>query len=119
MSGYRELGVWKKSMQLAKEIYMVVKKLPKEEMYSMSDQMRRAAVSIPSNIAEGRGRTSDKQFAYFLTIAQGSRAELETQLQLCVDVGMLKNDDITEAMDLLEEVGKMMSMLIRQVRKSW
>ena len=79
---YRELIVWQKSMELAEKVYLLVKALPKEETYALSDQMRRAAVSIPSNIAEGHARQSQKEFLQFLCIARGSRAELETQLLL-------------------------------------
>ena len=78
---YKDLIVWQKAMDLSVEIYRLVKKLPKEELYCLSDQMRRSAISIPSNIAEGKSRTSQKEFSYFLSIAQGSRSELETQIQ--------------------------------------
>ena len=92
--GFKDLIVWQKSMALTKEIYVLVKRLPKEELYALSDQMRRAAVSIPSNIAEGQGRTSPKEFAHFLSIANGSKAELETQLLLCVELGYLESQEI-------------------------
>ena len=81
---HKDLIVWQKSMDLLVEIYHFVKKLPKEETYALSDQMRRAAVSIPSNIAEGRGRSSEKDYLRFLFIARGSQAEIETQLFACV-----------------------------------
>ncbi|MDR4508690.1 MAG: four helix bundle protein [Candidatus Brocadiaceae bacterium] len=100
-------------MELARVIYLLVKKLPKEELYSLSDQMRRAAVSIPSNIAEGQARNSTKEFLQFLAIARGSKAELETQLLLCVKVGYLADTDISEAMRLLQEIGKMVSALTK------
>ena len=84
---YKDLIVWQKAMDLSVEIYRLVKKLPKEELYCLSDQMRRSAISIPSNIAEGKSRTSQKEFSYFLSIAQGSRSELETQIQLGEKIG--------------------------------
>ena len=77
---YQDLVVWQRSMELVKEIYSLIKYLPKEELYGLSDQMRRAAVSIPSNIAEGQARYSNKDFIGFLYISRGSIAELETQL---------------------------------------
>lgn len=78
MRTHKELLVWQKSMLLVEEIYRLVKRLPKEETYALSDQMRRAAVSIPSNIAEGNARNSPKEFQHFLYISLGSAAELET-----------------------------------------
>ena len=113
VKNYRELIVWQKSMEAAKEIYSLVKKLPKEEMFALSDQMRRAAVSIPSNIAEGQARNSTKEFLQFLAIARGSTAELETQLLLCVQVGYLAPTDISALMDKLQEVSKMLNALTK------
>ena len=103
-------------MDLTTIIYKLVKKLPKEETYALSDQMRRAVVSIPSNIAEGRDRNTNKEFVHFLTIARGSKAELETQLLVCVKVGYLSESEILEAMNLLIEVGKMLTSLISKLR---
>ena len=115
-SSYQDLIVWQKAMELTTEIYRLVKKLPKEELFSLSDQMRRAAVSIPSNIAEGQDRNSSKEFVNFLSIARGSKAELETQLQICVKVGYLADTDISEAAQLLKEIGKMLSALISKLK---
>jgi four helix bundle protein len=115
-SSYQGLLVWQKAMDLTAVIYKLVKKLPKEELYSLSDQMRRAAVSIPSNIAEGRDRNTNKEFVQFLTVSRGSRAELETQILVCVNVGYLTEIDILEAMNLLTEVGKMLTSLIKKLK---
>ncbi|MDR1950627.1 MAG: four helix bundle protein [Bacteroidales bacterium] len=115
-SSYQGLLVWQKAMNLTNAIYKLVKKLPKEELYSLSDQMRRAVVSIPSNIAEGQDRNTKKEFAQFLTMARGSRAELETQLLICVKVGYLKETDISEAMNQLKEIGKMLTSLINKLK---
>ena len=109
---YRELIVWQKSMDAAKEVYSLVKRLPKEELFALSDQMRRAVVSIPSNIAEGYGRGSDTEFARFLKIALGSLSELETQLILCTYIGYLKEDDIKQVMNILDEIGKMTNSIL-------
>ena len=99
-------------MEITEKVYTVTKKLPKEEMYSLTNQIRRAAVSIPSNIAEGHSRNSKKEYIQFLSFAHGSKAELETQVLLCVKIGYLNEDDITEIMSLLTEVGKMLFVLI-------
>jgi four helix bundle protein len=115
-SSYQGLLVWQKAMDLTAAIYNLTKKLPKEELYSLSDQMRRAAVSIPSNVAEGHERNTKKEFVQFLTISRGSKAELETQLLICVKVGYLNETEITEAMNLLIEIGKMLTSFINKLK---
>jgi four helix bundle protein len=115
-SSFQDLIVWQKAMALTQEIYRLVKRLPKEELFSLSNQMRRAAVSIPSNIAEGQDRYSAKEFRNFLSIARGARAELETQILICVRVGYLADCDILEAARLLKEIGKMLSSLISKLK---
>ena len=115
-SSYKDLVVWQKAMDLCEEIYRLVKMLPKEETYALSDQMRRSAVSIPSNIAEGQDRNSNREFSNFLYIARGSRAELETQLTICQKVGYLTNDDTAKAANLLREIGKMLTTLIIKLK---
>ena len=108
---FKDLIVWQRAMELVVEVYQLVKKLPKEELFALSDQIRRAVISIPSNIAEGQGRSSLKEFLYFLSIARGSKAELETQLLLCVKINYLNNSDIEKALGLIKEVGKMLNSL--------
>ena len=115
---YKDFTVWQKSMDLVVEVYKVVKLLPKYETYGLSDQMRRAAVSIPSNIAEGQGRNSTVEFIRFLNIARGSRCELDTQLQICVRLEYVKNVDVESAINLSVEVGKMLSSLIKKLKDS-
>ena len=115
---FKELIVWQKSMDLTIAIYRLVKKLPKEELYSLSDQMRRAAVSIPSNITEGQERNTTKDFIWFLSVAKGSRAELETQLEICLKIGYLTDADIAESVQLLKEIGKMLNALIKKLAAS-
>jgi four helix bundle protein len=99
-------------MQVVEDTYRLVRHLPKEELYALSSQMRRAAVSIPSNIAEGQARNSTKEFINFLSIAKGSTAELETQFLLCVRLNYLEQSQINSILDSCEEVGKMLSTLI-------
>ena len=92
IKSYRELEIWQLSMELAEDIYNVLKAFPREELYGLSDQLRRAAVSIPSNIAEGFGRDSNNDFAHFISIAKGSLFELSTQLELASRLGYLPAD---------------------------
>lgn len=115
LQSYKDFTVWQKSMDLAVEIYRLVKILPKSETYALSDQMRRAAVSIPSNIAEGQGRNSTREFTKFLSIARGSQCELETQLQLCTRFKYLTQDETEKALGLCEEVSKMLNALIKKL----
>ena len=108
---FKDLIVWQKAMELTTVVYTLVKKLPREELFALSDQMRRSVISIPSNIAEGQARNSTKAFIQFLAIAKGSKAELETQLLLCVAVRYLTKNDIQQAEVLITEIGKMINAL--------
>ena len=114
---YRDLEVWKKSMDLAEIVYGLMAFLPKEEKYALCDQMRRAVISVPSNIAEGNGRMSIKEYVRFLGIARGSKSELETQLLLCVRLKYLSTAQIEPAMLLSDEIGKMLNSLINSLLK--
>ncbi len=116
LRSFEDLIVWQQSMLLAREIYKLVKFLPVEERYALSDQMRRAAVSIPSNIAEGQARNTSKEFIQFLHIAKGSNAELITQLLLCVDFGYLTEEQIQHARQLSYKVAQLLSALIRSLK---
>lgn len=110
---YTELIVWKKSMDLVESIYLITNKFPKEEIYSLTNQIRRAAVSIPSNIAEGQQRNSTGQFKYFLSVAQGSRAEVETQIRIAMRLGYADTNEMDKILELCAEIGKMMHGLER------
>ena len=114
---YRELIVWQKSMTAIKQVYDLAKLLPKEELFALSDQMRRCVISIASNIAEGQQRGSGPEFSRFITYAQGSRAELETQLLAAVEIGYFTSEEIAETMQLLEEINKMLSTLQKTLPK--
>ncbi len=116
LRSFEDLIVWQQSMLLAREIYKLVQVLPVEERYALSDQMRRAAVSIPSNIAEGQARNTSKEFIQFLHIAKGSNAELITQLLLCVDFGYLTEEQIHYARKLSYKVAQLLSALIRSLK---
>ncbi len=112
---YRDLVVWKRSIELVKETYKLMRFLPKEETYALSNQIRRAVVSIPSNIAEGNGRASTKDYARFLSMARGSKYELETQLLICVELNYLTQEQIAYAMNLSEEIGRMLNVIIAKL----
>lgn len=109
---YRELKVWQKSYDLAKDVYSLCLELPKNELFGLTSQMQRAAVSIPSNIAEGQQRGSVKEFRQFLQIARGSAAELATQLQLSGDIYKL---EVKNLVSDVEEVQKMLYGLIQKL----
>ena len=114
-SDFRELKVWQRAMELTVEIYSIVKLLPQEETFALSGQMRRAAVSIPSNIAEGQGRDTMKEFIRFLAVARGSLRELSTQLEICERVGYLELSQTVKANDLIEEIDKMLNALSKSL----
>ena len=115
LSDFRELKVWQKAIELTVEVYSIVKLLPNEEKFALSDQMRRAAVSIPSNIAEGQGRDTMKEFIRFLSVARGSLRELSTQLEICERVQYLEQSQTAKAKDLIEEIDKMLNALSKSL----
>ncbi|MCG8579976.1 MAG: four helix bundle protein [Bacteroidales bacterium] len=111
MKTFRELIVWQKSMDLVTEIYEETKAFPAEEKFGLTNQIRRASVSIPSNIAEGFGRKSDGDFARFVAIAMGSNYELQTQLEIASNVGFIEDRQLTLFIEKLEEIDKMLKGL--------
>lgn len=115
IESYENLIVWQKAMDVVTLVYGVTKKFPKEEIYGLTSQMRRCAVSIPSNIAEGSRRSSRKDFRNFLLIAFGSGAELETQLKIAIRLSYGTPEDYTQCMTLLNEVMRMLNTLISKL----
>lgn len=115
MSTHKDLDVWKKAMDLAVEVYSLTARFPREELHSLTSQIRRSAVSIPSNIAEGAARHSRKEFIQFLHIASGSVAELETQLLLAIQMGFISGDHVISH---IEEVRKLLLGLLRSLKKN-
>lgn len=113
---YKELLVWQKSMDLVVEIYNLITKLPSDEKYELSSQMRRAAVSIPSNIAEGQGRNSSQEFCHFLGIARGSACELETQLLVAKRINFLSENDVQKSEMLIDEILRMITAMIKKIQ---
>ena len=113
---YRETMVWTKAMQVAKEVYRLVAALPREEIYGMRAQMTRAAVSVPSNIAEGWTRESRAEKRQFLSVAQGSLAELETQLTLCEEIGWLSLEQTASLRNSIDETSRMLTTFRQRMR---
>ncbi|ADL54474.1 four helix bundle protein [Gallionella capsiferriformans] len=112
---YSELIVWQKAMDLVTEIYKVTATFPVEERFGLSSQIRRAAVSVPSNIAEGHGRKSTASYLNFLSIAFGSLMELETQIQIAVRLDFIREDAAVVLLSNTDEIGKMLSGLKRSL----
>src|SRR3989338_1142406 len=115
LHSFRDLIVWQKSMDLVVLVYGLTGKFPNEEKFGLTSQMRIAAVSIPSNIAEGRRRGTSKEYRQFLQIAYGSGGELETQLEIGLRLTFLKENDYQKADNLLREVMKMLNSLMMKV----
>jgi len=114
MNNYKELKVWQKSMDLVEMVYKITSKFPNEEKFGLISQIQRCAVSIPSNIAEGAGRNSNKEFRNFLGIANGSANELNTQLLISLKIGYAKKDNLEEIFSLITEIQKMNYTLIKK-----
>lgn len=119
INGYKDLIVWQKSMDLVDEVYKIIRILPTEERFALSDQMRRSAISIPSNIAEGYERKSKKEYIQFLSIAKSSRAELETQLYICIRQNYITHENADKAFGLCNEVGRILNKLISKVKSDY
>jgi len=115
-NSYKDLIVWQKSMTLVVEIYKLTESFPKAEIYGLTSQMRRCAVSVPSNIAEGRRRGSKKDYRHFLIIAYGSGAELETQIEIAKRLQFNKNIDFIKVDSLLNEVMRMLNKILSTLR---
>ena len=113
---HKKLDVWQMAMDLIIEIYRITESFPKEEKYGLSNQLRRAAVSVPSNIAEGAARNTKKEFVNYLHMAQGSLSELDTQLELAKRLGMLDGKSWEDLDSVLLRVDKMLTGLIRRER---
>ena len=114
-NSYRDLIIWQKSMDLTKLVYQITYSFPKDEIYGLTSQIRRSAVSIPSNIAEGRGRNSNKEFIRFLQISLGSLYELQTQLELAVSFNYVNNIDPINRLSF--EIEKMINSFINSKRE--
>jgi len=114
-----DLNVWNDSIILVKEIYKITAKFPKEEIYSLTSQIKRAVISIPSNVAEGASRQTDKEFIQFLYIALGSTSEVETQIIIAKELGFIDNDELNYLLKKLEKIKKMLNGLIKHLKNKY
>ena len=117
IESFQDLVVWQKSMDLVIECYQLVHRLPPNEQYGLASQMRRAAVSIPANIAEGFGRWHSKEFVHFLLVANGSLKELETHLLIGKRLGFFSPPDLAKPQGLVEEIGRMLAGLRKKLER--
>ncbi len=115
MHNFKKLNVWQKARLLVKKIYLITKKFPKEELFGLTSQIRRASISVLSNIAEGAGRDSEKDFKRFLDIANGSAFELETQIILSFDLEYINAKEMDSLLFTIEEIQKMIYGLINKL----
>ena len=118
IKSYRDLTVWQRAKAFAVDTYRITDTFPRREQYCLTDQIRRAAVSIPSNVAEGQIRRSDKVFANHLDIALGSSAELDTQFEIALEVGYLKPENYKTLVAELQEIMKMLRGLLKAVSRT-
>jgi four helix bundle protein len=116
VQSFRDLQVWQRSMQLTVSIYRLTQGFPREEIYGLTSQLRRSAISVPSNIAEGQGRLGTGEFRQFLGIARGSNCELQTQLEIARALGIGNSQLIDEAESLTHEVGKMLFAMLDSLK---
>jgi len=115
---FRKLLIWQRSMELVGKVYRLSAVLPRSESFGLVNQMRRAAVSVPSNISEGHGRGSNRSFALFLRQARGSLNELETQVELCVQLGFAKAGQCSEILREVDEIGRMLTAFESALRRT-
>lgn len=115
MRPHQKLEAWKKAIELVTEIYRASERFPKEEKFGLTSQIRRAAVSIPANIAEGAGRRSQKEFLHFLSNSQGSASELETELIIANNLGYLDDEMFSKLLGQLERIGRLITGLVRHI----
>ena len=115
---HRDLVVWQKAMTLVTEVYRATASFPKDELFALTSQLRRAAVSVPSNIAEGQGRLSKREFHYFLGLARGSLMEVETQVQIASNLGYLKAETVSDLLSMSAEVGRVLNGLMTSVKSA-
>ncbi|MFQ6083571.1 MAG: four helix bundle protein [Candidatus Aminicenantia bacterium] len=117
LKGYKELNIWQKAYSLCLDIYRITKSFPEDEKYGLTIQMRRSAISVPSNIAEGYGRKSTQEYIHFLYIAYGSTCELETQAMIAMDLEYIKSSEKELIIEKISEVERMLKALINSLEK--
>ena len=112
---FEDLIIWQKSIVLTKQIYTITRKFPKEEIYGLSNQLRRASVSVASNIAEGYGRITRNDYKRFLSFSFVSSFEIQTQLIIAMEIGLINNEDFNESMMLSKEISAMLHAIIKKL----
>ncbi len=117
MRNFKDLQVWQKAHDLTTAVYRLTSSMPREEVYGLTSQIRRASASIPANIAEGCGRNGEAELARFMSIAMGSASELDYYCILCRDLKMLKQEDCDQLAEKVEEVKKMLAAFIKEVER--
>ena len=116
VKSYRDLEVWQESMRTVQLVYQLTRSFPKEELYGLTSQVRRAAVSIPANISEGQARRSRKEFQHHLSIARGSLAELETELQIATQLQYVKREELVPVWESCQKTGMILNGLLRSLQ---
>jgi len=119
IKSFKELKIWQKGIEIVKDVYALTKDFPREELYGLTSQMRRSAVSIPSNIAEGFKRYHSKEYSQFLHVALGSVAELETQLIIAKEIGFINNEVklLTGVLEKIDHISRMTSSLLNKLNE--
>ena len=117
VKSYRDLVAWQKAMDMVEAVYRATKRFPQEEMYALTSQLRRAAVSVPSNIAEGQGRKSRKEFTRFLRIARGSLQETETQIMIATRLGYIKDSTQATLLNQCTEIARLLNGLTSSLHR--
>jgi len=115
VKSFKELKMWQKGVEIVKDIYTLTNRFTKEELYGLTSQMRRSAISVPSNIAEGFKRSYNKEYKQFLHIALGSLAELETQLIIAKELGFIKDNELNDIVEKIDHVSKMVSSYAKKL----
>jgi len=119
IKSHRDLIAWQKAMNLTEKVYDLARSFPKEEIYGLTSQIRRCAVSIPANIAEGQGRRSKKEFQQFLGHARGSLLELDTHLELALRFGYINSESYQNILPQLQEIGRILNGLLRSLDEKY
>jgi len=118
IKSYKDLNIWKRSIEVVEDIYKITKNFPKEEIYGLTSQLRRSAVSIPSNIAEGFARFHNKEYKQFLFVSLGSCAELSTQIIIALRLDYLESNEADQLLNEIDEVSKMTMSLIKKLNNN-
>ena len=117
VSDHRQLVVWQKGIALTLETYRISRRFPRDETYGLTNQIRRAAVSIPANLAEGNGRTHRAEYAHFVSIARGSLREVDTLVEIALGLGYVNEEELANVRELLDHLGRMLTRLLKRLER--